>query len=75
MVILNSNWPIYTYKFDSAEELSSLLSKFNNLVREKAYNKMAYSDWRALSALSKSQTTFIYFEYDAHAQEIGRAHV
>lgn len=70
MVILNSNWPIYTYKFDSAEELDSLLSKFNNLVREKTYNKMAYSDWRTLSAWSKSQTTTVYFDYDAETQEV-----
>lgn len=70
MVILNSNGPIYTYKFDSAEELDSLLSKFNNLVREKTYNKMAYNDWRALSAWSKSQTTTVYFEYDAERQEV-----
>lgn len=70
MVMLNSNWPIYTYRFDSAEELNSLLSKFNNLVQEKAYEKTAYKDWRKLLALSKSQTDFIYFEYDAHAQEV-----
>lgn len=70
MVILNSNWPIYTYKFDSAEELDSLLSKFNNLVREKTYNKMVYSDWRTLSAWSKSPTTTVYFEYDAEKQEV-----
>lgn len=70
MVMLNSNWPIYTYRFDSAEELNSLLSKFNNLVQEKAYEKTAYKDWRKLLALSKSQTDFIHFEYDAHAQEV-----
>lgn len=70
MVMLNTNWPIYTYRFDSAEELNSLLSKFNNLVQEKAYEKTAYKDWRKLLALSKSQTDFIYFEYDAHAQEV-----
>ena len=70
MVMLNSNWPIYTYRFDSAEELNSLLSKFNNLVQEKTYEKTAYKDWRKLLALSKSQTDFIYFEYDAHAQEV-----
>ena len=70
MVILNSNWPIYTYRFDSAEELNSLLSKFNNLVQEKTYEKTAYKDWRKLLALSKSQTDFIHFEYDAHAQEV-----
>ena len=70
MVMLNTNWPIYTYRFDSAEELNSLLSKFNNLVQEKAYEKTAYKDWRKLLALSKSQTDFIYFEYDAHAQAV-----
>ena len=70
MVMLNSNWPIYTYRFDSAEELNSLLSKFNNLVQEKTYEKTAYKDWRKLLALSKSQTDFIHFEYDAHAQEV-----
>lgn len=69
MVMVSSNWPTYLYSLDS-EELDSLLSKFNNLVREKAYNKMAYSDWRKLSALSKNQTPFIYFEYDAHAQAV-----
>ena len=70
MVRLSFNEPIYAYKFDSAEELDSLLSKFNNLVREKTYNKMAYSDWRTLSAWSKSQTTTVYFEYDVEKQEV-----
>lgn len=71
MVILNSNWPIYAYRFDnSADELDSLLSRFNNLVREKTYNKMAYSDWRTLSAWSKSPSTTVYFEYDDERQEV-----
>lgn len=70
MVILNSDWPIYVYQFDSAEELDSLLSRFNNFVREKVYNKMDYSAWRTLSAWSKSQTTTVYFEYDAEKQEV-----
>lgn len=71
MVILNSNWPIYSYRFDnSSEELDSLLSRFNNLVREKTFNKMAYSDWRTLSAWSKSPSTTVYFEYDDETQEV-----
>lgn len=71
MVILNSHWPIYSYRFDnSSEELDSLLSRFNNLVREKTYNKMAYNDWRTLSAWSKSPSTTVYFEYDDETQEV-----
>jgi hypothetical protein len=70
MVTILSKWPKYTYSFESAEELNSLLTEFNHLVQEKTYNKMAYSDWRKLTALSKSQTPFIYLDYDAKEHEI-----
>lgn len=70
MVTILSKWPKYTYSFDSAEELNSLLTEFNHLVQEKTYNKMAYSDWRKLTALSKSQTPFIYLDYNAKEHEI-----
>ena len=70
MVRLGYKWPIYSYEFDSAEELGSLLSHFNRLVQEGSYDKMNYSYWRTLSAWSKSQTANLYFEYDAETQEV-----
>lgn len=70
MVMIGENWPIYFYRFESAEELNSLLTKFNHLVQEKTYNKMDYNSWRKLLMWSKSHTPFIYFGYNANKQEV-----
>lgn len=70
MVKITSNCSIDFYMFESAEELDSLLTEFNQLVREKAYNKMDYSNWRKLSALSKKEGSSIYCEYNADTEKI-----